>query len=80
MGHVEYKVERISHWKDEPETRLDQLVELLYVLAKDGWRVVSVDLMAHGSFRGKKCCRSGLCAKSRSSGEHRFPSFGTQRT
>jgi hypothetical protein len=49
MSRVEYKVEQV-HWKDEPETRLDQLVEHLNVLAKDGWRVVSVDLMAHGSF------------------------------
>jgi hypothetical protein len=52
MARVEYKVEKV-HWQDEPETRLDQLVEQLNVLAKDGWRVVSVDLMAHGSFGTK---------------------------
>ena len=52
MGRVEYKVEQV-HWKDEPETRLAQLVENLNVFAKDGWRVVSVDLMAHGSFGTK---------------------------
>jgi hypothetical protein len=52
MARVEYKVEKV-HWQDEPETRLDQLVEQLNVLAKDGWRVVSVDLMAHGSFATK---------------------------
>lgn len=52
MGRVEYKVEQV-HWKDEPETRLNQLVEHLNAFAKDGWRVVSVDLMAHGSFETK---------------------------
>jgi hypothetical protein len=49
---VEYKVEQV-HWKDEPETRLDQLVERLNALSIEGWRVVSVDLMAHGSFETK---------------------------
>jgi hypothetical protein len=49
---VEYKVEQIN-WKDEPESRLDQLVEELNMFAKDGWRVVSVDLMAHSSFEAK---------------------------
>jgi hypothetical protein len=52
MGRVEYKVEQV-HWKDEPETRLDQLVEILNGFAKDGWRIVSVDLMAHSSFETK---------------------------
>ena len=52
MGRVEYKLEQV-HWKDEPETRLAQLVENLNVFAKDGWRVVSVDLMAHSSFETK---------------------------
>jgi hypothetical protein len=52
MGRVEYKVEMV-HWKDEPESRLNQLVEHLNEFAKDGWRVVSVDLMAHGSFETK---------------------------
>jgi hypothetical protein len=52
MAVVEYKVEQV-HWKDEPGTRLAQLVEHLNVFAKDGWRVVSVDLMAHGSFETK---------------------------
>ena len=52
MGRVEYKVEQV-HWKDEPETRLDQLVEILNGFARDGWRVVSVDLMAHSSFETK---------------------------
>lgn len=39
-------------WKDESESesRLDELVEHLNEFAKDGWRVVSVDLMAHASF------------------------------
>jgi hypothetical protein len=49
---VEYRVEQIQ-WKDEPESRLDQLVEQLNVFAKDGWRVVSVDLAAHSSFETK---------------------------
>jgi hypothetical protein len=40
-------------WKDEPESRLDQLVEHLNAFANDGWRVVSVDLMAHASFQTK---------------------------
>lgn len=52
MGRVEYKVENVE-WKDEPESRLDQLVEQLNMFAKDGWRVVSVDLMAHSSFETK---------------------------
>lgn len=52
MGRVEYKVEKIQ-LKDEPESRLDQLVEQLNMFANDGWRVVSVDLMAHSSFETK---------------------------
>lgn len=52
MGLVEYRVEMV-HWKDEPEARLDQLTDHLNELAKDGWRVVSVDLMAHASFATK---------------------------
>ena len=52
MGRVEYKVEQV-HWKDEPETRLAQLVEILNGFAKEGWRVVSVDLMAHAEFEAK---------------------------
>jgi hypothetical protein len=52
MGRVEYKVEQV-HWKDQPESRLSQLVEALNGFAKDGWHVVSVDLMAHGSFETK---------------------------
>ncbi len=52
VARVEYKVEQV-HWKDEPEARLDQLVEHLNVFAKDGWRVVAVDLMAHASFATK---------------------------
>ncbi len=52
MGRVEYKVEMVQ-WKDEPESRLDQLVERLNEFAKDGWRVVSVDLMAHAAFQTK---------------------------
>jgi hypothetical protein len=52
MGRVEYKVE-IVHWKDEPEARLDQLTDRLNEFAKDGWRVVSVDLMAHATFTTK---------------------------
>ena len=49
MVRVEYKVEMV-HWKDEPETRLAQLADHLNEFAKDGWRVVAVDLMAHASF------------------------------
>jgi hypothetical protein len=52
MGRVEYKVEQVQ-WRDEPESRLDQLVEHLNEFAKDGWRVVSVDLMAHNAFATK---------------------------
>jgi hypothetical protein len=52
MGRVEYKVEQVQ-WKDEPESRLDQLVEHLNAFARDGWRVVSVDLMAHNAFATK---------------------------
>ena len=52
MGRVEYKIELV-HWKDEPESRLAQLVEHLNEFAKDGWRAVSVDLMAHTSFGTK---------------------------
>jgi Domain of unknown function (DUF4177) len=49
---VEYKVEQV-HWKDEPESRLAQLVEHLNAFAKDGWRVASVDLTSHSSFETK---------------------------
>jgi hypothetical protein len=52
MGRGEYKVEQV-HWKDEPETRLAQLVEILNGFAQEGWRVVSVDLMAHAEFGTK---------------------------
>lgn len=52
MGSVEYKVEMV-YWKDEPEARLNQLTDRLNEFAKDGWRVVSVDLMAHASFGTK---------------------------
>jgi hypothetical protein len=52
MARVEYKVEMV-HWQDEPETRLDQLVEHLNAFAKDGWRVASVDLTAHAEFATK---------------------------
>ncbi len=52
MGRVEYKVEMV-HWKDEPEARLDQLADRLNEFAKEGWRVVSVDLMAHAAFATK---------------------------
>jgi len=41
-------------WKDEPESRLEQLVEHLNEFAKEGWQVVSVDLTAHGNFAVKK--------------------------
>jgi hypothetical protein len=49
MGHMEYKVEQVS-WPEEHETRLQQLVERLNEFAKDGWRVVSVDLTPHASY------------------------------
>ena len=49
MGHLEYKVEKVE-WQDEVESRLDQLVDRLNELAKDGWRPVSVDLTVHSSF------------------------------
>lgn len=49
MGRMEYKVVQVQ-WKDEVESRLDQLVEHLNEFAADGWHVVSVDLMAHGTF------------------------------
>jgi hypothetical protein len=49
MGRVEYKIEQVE-WKDEPESRLDQLVDRLNVLGQDGWRVASADLTAHSSF------------------------------
>lgn len=52
MARMEYKIEQV-HWKDEPESRLQQLVEYLNVVAKEGWRVASVDLMAHSSFATK---------------------------
>ena len=52
MGRVEYKVEQVQ-WKDEPESRLEQLVERLNELGKDGWRVVSADLTSHSSFAVK---------------------------
>lgn len=52
MGRVEYKIEHV-HWRDESETRLDELVAHLDEFAKEGWRVVSVDLMAHSSFAVK---------------------------
>ena len=46
---VGFKVERV-HWKDEPETRSDQLVEQLKCTHQGWLAVVSVDLIAHGSF------------------------------
>ena len=52
MARVEYKVEMVQ-CQDEPETRLDQLVEHLNAFARDGWRVASVDLMAHAEFSTK---------------------------
>ncbi len=52
MGRVEYKVVQVQ-WKDEPESRLDQLTDRLNELGKDGWRVVSADLTAHSSFSVK---------------------------
>jgi hypothetical protein len=52
MARMEYKVEQVN-WRDEPESRLDQLVEHLNEFAKDGWRVVTVDLMAHNAFATK---------------------------
>ena len=52
MGRVEYKIEQVE-WKDEPESRLDQLVDRLNELGKDGWRAVSADLTAHSSFAVK---------------------------
>ena len=52
MARVEYKIEQVE-WKDEPESRLDQLVDRLNELGKDGWRAVSADLTAHSSFAVK---------------------------
>ena len=52
MGHMEYKVEKVE-WQDEVESRLDQLVDRLNELAKDGWRPISVDLTVHSSFETK---------------------------
>jgi hypothetical protein len=52
MGRVEYKVEQVS-WEDEHETRLMQLAERLNELAKDGWRVASVDLTPQPSYGAK---------------------------
>ncbi len=49
MGRVEYRILQVE-WKDEPESRLDQLVDQLNVLGKDGWRVASADLTVHSSF------------------------------
>jgi hypothetical protein len=53
MGRVEYRVELIQ-WQDKPESRLDQLVERLNELSKDGWHTVSVDLTGHDSFGARK--------------------------
>jgi hypothetical protein len=52
MGRMEYRVEQVE-WKDEPESRLEQLVDRLNEFAKDGWRVASVDLTVHSSFEVK---------------------------
>jgi hypothetical protein len=49
---MEYKVEMVR-WGDEPEARLSQLAARLNEFAKDGWRVVSVDLMAHAAIGTK---------------------------
>jgi hypothetical protein len=53
MGHVEYKIESVE-WKNEGGPRLNQLVEHLNDLAKDGWHVVSVDLTGHPEFEARK--------------------------
>jgi hypothetical protein len=53
MGRIEYKVELIE-WIDKPESRLNQLVEHLNELGKDGWHVVSADISAESSFETKK--------------------------
>jgi Domain of unknown function (DUF4177) len=53
MSKIEYKVEMIE-WVDEKESHLDQLVERLNELGKDGWHVVSADITAHSSFETKK--------------------------
>jgi hypothetical protein len=52
MGRLEYKVEQV-HWTDDLESRNDQLIEQLNAFAKQGWRVVSVDLTVHASFEAK---------------------------
>lgn len=52
MGRVEYKIEKVE-MQDELESRLDQLVDRLNELGKDGWRTVSVDLTEHSSFEVK---------------------------
>jgi hypothetical protein len=49
VGHVEYRIEKVQ-LQDEVESRLDQMVDRLNELAKDGWRAVSVDLTVHSSF------------------------------
>ena len=50
--NVEYKVEQVQ-WKDEDESRLEQLAERLNEFAKDGWRVASVDLTPQSSFEAR---------------------------
>jgi hypothetical protein len=53
MRRTEYKIEQVE-WVDSPESRLDQLAERLNEFGKDGWHVVSADLMAHSSFQVRK--------------------------
>jgi len=65
MGRVEYKVELV-HWKDEPESRLAQLVEHLNLSsAKDGLACGERGSHGNTSF-GTKSLRSCWSAKSAS--------------
>jgi hypothetical protein len=45
---MEYRIEMITFGEDN---RLDYLVRRLNEFGKDGWRVVSVDLTAHPTFK-----------------------------
>lgn len=49
IKRVEYRIERMP-FQEHPETHINELLERLTELGKQGWRVVSVDLTYHPSY------------------------------
>ncbi len=49
IGRIEYRMERMP-FVEHPETHLEELLNRVNELGKQGWRVVSVDLTHHPSY------------------------------